>query len=75
MLQFAPQTVSGRRLNIKYATQASSAPPNFVLFVNDEKLMKSNYIKYMENYIRRSFELNGTPIKITVRGRGEKKDD
>ena len=71
----SPHTVSGRRLNIMYSTQASTAPPHFILFVNDEKLMKSNYIKYLENYIRHAFELDGTPIKITCRGRGEKKDD
>ena len=71
----SPHTVSGRRLNIMYATQASAAPPHFILFVNDEKLMKDNYLKYLTNYIRRSFELDGTPIKITCRGRGEKGDD
>ena len=71
----SPQTVSGRRLNIMYATQASTAPPHFILFANDEKLMKDNYLKYLGNYIRRSFQLDGTPIKITCRGRGEKDDD
>lgn len=70
----SPPSVSGRRLNIMYATQASSAPPHFILFVNDDKLMKKNYMKYLENYIRRSFELQGTPITITSRGRGEKND-
>lgn len=71
----SPPSVSGRRLNIMYATQASTAPPNFVLFANDEKLMKNQYLKYISNYLRRSFELDGTPIKITCRGRGDKKDD
>ncbi len=71
----SPPSVSGRRLNIMYATQAGSAPPNFILFVNDEKLMKNHYLKYLMNYLRRSFELDGTPIKITCRGRGEKKND
>jgi GTP-binding protein len=71
----SPHTVSGRRLNIMYSTQATTAPPHFILFVNDEKLMKKNYLKYLENYIRHAFELDGTPIKITCRGRGEKKDD
>ncbi len=68
----SPHNVSGKRLNIMYSTQATTAPPNFVLFVNDEKLMKDNYLKYLSNYIRRSFELDGTPIKITLRGRGDK---
>lgn len=71
----SPPSVSGRRLNIMYATQASTAPPNFVLFANDEALMKNQYLKYISNYLRRSFELDGTPIKITCRGRGDKKDD
>ncbi len=70
----SPPSVSGRRLNIMYATQPATAPPNFVLFVNDDKLMKTSYLKYLENYLRRAFELSGTPIKITCRGRGEKKD-
>jgi GTP-binding protein len=46
-----------------------------VLFVNDEKLMKNQYLKYISNYLRRSFELSGTPIKITCRGRGDKNND
>lgn len=71
----SPPSVSGRRLNILYATQASTAPPNFILFVNNEKLMKNHYLKYLQNYIRRAFDLTGTPIKITCRGRGENKND
>ncbi|MCK5128225.1 MAG: ribosome biogenesis GTPase Der [Clostridiales bacterium] len=71
----SPPSVSGRRLNIMYATQASTAPPHFILFVNNEKWIKREYEKYLMNYLRRAFELTGTPIKITCRGRGDKKNE
>lgn len=63
-----PPSKHGRRLKIKYATQASVAPPTFVVFVNDESLMHFSYKRYLENCLRRAFELDGTPIKIIVRG-------
>ena len=66
----SPPTSKGRRLNILYATQASTAPPNFILFVNDSNLLPKAYERYLENHLRKSFDLMGTPIKITPRTRG-----
>ncbi len=68
-----PQTIRNKRLKIMYSTQASSEPPTFVLFVNSENLMKDNYKRYMENKLREAFGFRGTPIRIAVRERVEKK--
>jgi len=67
-----PPLVSGRRLKILFATQAGISPPTFVLFVNDSKNMHFSYQRYLENCIRRSIDLKGTPIKLVVKSRGEK---
>ena len=66
----SPPTSKGRRLNILYATQAGVAPPNFVLFVNNSELLPQSYERYLVNHLRKSFDLLGTPIKITPRTRG-----
>lgn len=70
-----PPSDKGRRLRIYYATQASIQPPTFILFVNDEKLVHFSYQRYLENYLRKSFGLDGTPIRLIFRTRGENKDD
>jgi len=67
-----PPSVNGRRLKIKYATQISSNPPTFVLFVNEMDLMHFSYKRYLENNIRKTFDFRGTPIRIVVR---ENNDD
>lgn len=67
-----PPTHKGRRLKIYYATQVSIKPPVFMLFVNDKELMHFSYLRYLENYFRRTFNLEGTSIKIILR---EKKRD
>jgi len=69
-----PPTNNGRRLRIYYATQASSAPPTYVLFVNDKTLFHYSYERYLENCFRKSFVLDGTPIRILARERGEKEE-
>ncbi len=61
----------GKRLKIYYATQAKGAPPTFVLFVNDKELMHFSYLRYLENQIRKAFDLTGTPVKFIVRERNE----
>lgn len=68
-----PPSKSGRHLKIKFATQPSTNPPTFVLFVNDEELMHFSYRRYLENYLRKAFCLDGTPMKLIVRGGGEDK--
>lgn len=67
-----PPTDKGKRLKIYYGTQVSIKPPTFVLFVNDPKLMHFSYIRYLENQFRKSFGLQGTPIRILVRQRSKK---
>lgn len=65
-----PPTDKGRALKIFYITQSSTAPPTFVCFVNDEKLFHFSYRRFIENQIRETFSLTGTPIRILVRERG-----
>lgn len=64
-----PPSDKGRRLRIYYATQVSTRPPTFVLFVNDPKLMHFSYKRYLENYFRKSFGLTATPIRLIIRQR------
>jgi len=66
-----PPSDKGRRLKIMYITQASTKPPTFILFVNDKELAHFSYIRYIENQIRETFGLEGTPIKFIVRERGK----
>lgn len=66
-----PPSKNGRQLKIKYATQVSTAPPVFLLFVNDEKLMNFSYKRYLVNSLRKAFDLKGTPIRIIVRSKEE----
>ena len=62
-----PPAQGSRRLKIYYATQGGVQPPSFVLFVNDEKLMFFAYERYLENYFRKTFDLEGTPIRFILR--------
>jgi GTP-binding protein len=62
-----PPTDRGKRLKILYGTQVSVKPPTFVLFVNDPELMHFSYRRYLENYFRKTFGLEGTPLRIIVR--------
>ena len=67
-----PPTDKGRRLKIYYITQPSTRPPTFVVFVNRADLFHFSYKRYIENQIRETFGLVGTPIKMIVRERGVK---
>ncbi len=66
-----PPSDKGKRLKLYYMTQASTKPPEFVIFCNNKELFHYSYQRYIENQIRESFGLNGTPIKIVIRERGE----
>ena len=68
-----PPMQGGKRLKIYYATQGGILPPSFVLFVNDEKLMFFSYERYLENFFRKTFDLEGTPIRFILREK--KKED
>ena len=64
-----PPSQSGRRLKIYYATQQGVKPPLFIMFVNDQTLMHYSYERYLENFFRKSFGFEGTPIRFILRER------
>lgn len=67
-----PPSDKGRRLKIYYMTQASTKPPTFVCFCNRADLFHFSYQRYLENQIRSTFGLEGTPIRFVIRERGDK---
>ncbi len=67
-----PPTDKGRRLKILYMTQSSVKPPTFVCFVNSAELFHFSYQRYLENRIRETFGMQGTPIRFVIRERGDK---
>ena len=67
-----PPTDKGKRLKIFYATQASTKPPTFVIFVNNKELFHFSYERYLVNNIRKEFGLEGTPVRVIVREKTEK---
>ena len=69
-----PPLQGTRRLKIYYGTQIGIQPPSFVLFVNDEDLMSFSYERYLENWFRKTFPLEGTPIRFILRERKEKEN-
>lgn len=73
VLAVEPPSDKGRRLKIYYATQVATGPPTFVLFVNDAALMHFSYQRYLENFLRKSFDFSGTPVRVFIRQRNEEK--
>ena len=69
-----PPTDKGRRLKIYYMTQVGVKPPHFVIFCNGARLFHFSYQRYLENQIRAVFGLTGTPVKITIRQKGDKEE-
>lgn len=69
-----PSPIKQRRLKLLYATQVGVAPPTFIVFVNDAKLMKDSYRRYLEKKLRENFDFAGTPVVIVPRSREEKKE-
>ena len=69
-----PPTDKGRRLKIYYVTQTGVKPPHFVFFCNDARLFHFSYQRYLENQLRSTFGLEGTPIRITIRQKGDKEE-
>ncbi len=67
-----PPTDKGKRLKIFYMTQPATNPPTFVAFCNDADLFHFSYQRYLENQIRQTFGLEGTPIRFIVREKNEK---
>lgn len=71
-MRVQPPTDKGKRLKVMYMTQPSTKPPTFVIFVNHAELFHFSYQRYIENQIRSTFGLEGTPVRFIVRERGEK---
>ena len=69
-----PPTDKGKRLKILYGTQVSTKPPTFVIFVNNKELFHFSYERYLVNQIRKEFGLEGTPVRIIAREKGEKEE-
>ncbi len=67
-----PPTDKGRRLKIYYMTQTGIKPPNFVIFCNSRELFHFSYQRYIENQIRAVFGLEGTPVRMVIRQKGDK---
>lgn len=66
-----PPSDKGKRLKVYYLTQPSVKPPTFVCFCNRKDLFHFSYQRYIENQIREAFGLDGTPIRLIIRERGE----
>lgn len=69
-LSHSPPSKRGKRLKIYYATQARTAPPSFVFFVNDPQLLHFSYRRYLENKLREAFGFEGSPLRLSFRKRG-----
>ena len=69
-----PPSDMGRRLKVYYMTQTGIRPPHFVCFCNEAKLFHFSYQRYIENQIRNTFGLEGTPVRMTIRQKGYKED-
>lgn len=67
----SPPFKGGKKLKIFYATQGGTNPPTFILFVNDTSLMTDNYLRYLENTIRKAYDFSGTPIIIKLKSKKE----
>ncbi len=67
-----PPTDKGRRLKIYYMTQTAIKPPQFVIFCNNSELFHFSYQRYIENQIRSVFGLEGTPVRMVIRQKGDK---
>lgn len=67
-----PPSIKGKKLKIYYAVQTGIKPPTFVFFINDMQLFHFSYVRYLENKLREAFGLEGTPIIIKAKAKGEK---
>jgi GTP-binding protein len=62
-----PPAVAGRRIRLDYLTQPKSRPPSFVLFTSRADAVPDAYRRYLVNGLRKTFDLPGTPIRLTLR--------
>ena len=63
-----PPAPSGRRIKIRYATQANARPPTFAVFGNQLSKLPESYVRYLMNNLRKDFKLDGIPIRFSLRG-------
>jgi GTP-binding protein len=63
-----PPAIAGRRLKIRYMTQAKMRPPSFILFASRPEVVPASYVRYLVNGMREAFEMPGTPIRMWLRG-------
>ena len=63
-----PPAVSGRRLKLRYMTQANARPPTFILFCSRPKALPDSYVRYLVNGLRKAFDMAGVPIRLHLRG-------
>jgi GTP-binding protein len=62
-----PPAASGRRIKLRYITQANARPPTFVLFCSRPKALPDSYSRYLVNALRESFDMHGVPIRLNLR--------
>ncbi len=62
-----PPAPGGRRIKLRYMTQAKTRPPSFAIFCSRPTKVPDSYLRYLENALREDFDLPGTPIRITLR--------
>lgn len=70
--QHPPPAPQGRRIKLRYATQAKTRPPGFIVMCSHPDKMPDAYSRYLVNGLRESFDMPGTPIRLTFRGQGDK---
>ena len=75
MARHQPPSDKGKRLKIYYMTQTATCPPTFVLFCNNAELFHFSYRRYLENCLRETFGFKGTPIRMTIRQKGDTPED
>ena len=63
-----PPAVSGRRLKMRYMTQAKTRPPSFIVFASRPDAVPASYQRYLINGLRETFDIQGTPIRLWLRG-------
>ena len=70
--QHPPPAPGGRRIKLRYMTQAKTRPPGFVVMCSLPDKMPESYTRYLINGLRQDFDMPGTPIRLTMRGQGNK---
>ena len=70
--QHPPPAPQGKRIKLRYMTQAKTRPPGFVVMCSHPDKLPDSYRRYLVNGLREDFDMPGTPIRLTMRGQGDK---